>query len=150
MNLRLGRGMILGIVGHEAAKFTPETERQARVQIREFLVLDGATGVVSGACHLGGIDVWAIEEAKALGLTTREFPPISRSWEYGYKPRNMLIAQAADHVICIVVKQLPPGYTGMRFKLCYHCKTDSHVKSGGCWTAKYAATLGKSMQIVEI
>lgn len=142
--------MILGIVGHEAAKFTAETERQARVQIREFLVLDGVTGVVSGACHLGGIDVWAIEEAKALGLTTREFPPANRSWESGYKARNILIAECSDKVISIVVKVLPAGYTGMRFKLCYHCKTDSHVKSGGCWTAHYAARLGKPFEIIEI
>jgi len=142
--------MILGIVGHEAAKFTAETERQARVQIREFLVLDGVTGVVSGACHLGGIDVWAIEEAHKLGIPAGEFPPANRSWDTGYKPRNILIAQTADKVISIVVKVLPPGYTGMRFKLCYHCKTDSHVKSGGCWTAHYAKRLGKPFEIIEI
>lgn len=142
--------MILGIVGHEAAKFTPETERQARVQIREFLVLDGVTRVVSGACHLGGIDVWAIEEAKKFGIPTQEFPPANRSWESGYKIRNMSIAEASDKVISLVVKVLPEGYRGMRFKLCYHCKTDSHVKSGGCWTAHYAARLGKPFRIIEI
>lgn len=142
--------MILGIVGHEALKFTAETERQARVQIREFLILDGVTGVVSGACHLGGIDVWAIEEAKKLGIATQEFPPANRSWEYGYKPRNILIAEHADKVISLVVKVLPPGYVGMRFKICYHCKTTSHVKSGGCWTAHYAGRLGKPFEIVEI
>lgn len=142
--------MILGIVGHEGAKFTAETERQARVQIREFLLLDGITKVVSGACHLGGIDVWAIEEAKKFKIATQEFPPRSRSWEYGYKPRNILIAEASDKVISLVVKVLPPHYTGMRFKLCYHCKTDTHVKSGGCWTARYAGGLGKPFEIIEI
>lgn len=143
--------MILGIVGHEAAKFTAETEGLARAAIRAHLARDfSCTGVVSGACHLGGVDVWAIEEAKKLGLTTREFPPANRSWEQGYKARNILIAEVADKVISIVVKVLPPGYTGMRFKLCYHCKTDSHVKSGGCWTAHYAARLGKPFEIIEI
>lgn len=141
--------MILGIVGHEGAKFTSETERQARVIIREYFA-DDITRVVSGACHLGGIDAWAIEEAKNWGLPTQEFPPKDRHWDTGYKPRNMQIAQASDMVVCIVVKELPPGYVGMRFKLCYHCKTDSHIKSGGCWTAHYAAKLGKPFQIIEI
>jgi hypothetical protein len=142
--------MILGIVGHEAAKFTAETERQARVQIREFLVLDNVQRVVSGACHLGGIDVWAIEEAKKFGIPTQEFAPANRAWETGYKPRNILIAETSDKVISLVVKVLPAGYVGMRFKLCYHCKTDSHVKSGGCWTAHYAGGLGKPFEIIEI
>jgi len=31
----------------------------------------------------------------------------------------------------------------MRFPFCYHCKSNLHVKSGGCWTAKYAERLGK-------
>lgn len=143
--------MILGIVGHEAAKFTAETEAMARsIIVHEIRFMATVSKVVSGACHLGGIDVWAIEEAKKLGIATQEFPPTNRSWEYGYKPRNILIAEASDKVISLVVKVLPPSYVGMRFKLCYHCKTDSHVKSGGCWTAHYAARLGKPFEIVEI
>jgi hypothetical protein len=143
--------MILGIVGHEAAKFTAETEARARAIIRHELGFKASISkVVSGACHLGGIDVWAIEEAKKLGIPTLEFPPANRSWETGYKPRNMQIAQASDKVLSLVVKVLPPDYVGMRFKICYHCKTTSHVKSGGCWTAHYAARLGKPFEIVEI
>ena len=141
--------LILGIVGHEGAKFTAETQRQARVIIRESLCMN-VTRVVSGACHLGGIDVWAIEEAMQWGLPTQEFPPKDRHWDTGYKPRNIEIAQASDMVICIVVRTYPPDYAGMRFKLCYHCKTDSHIKSGGCWTARYAGKLGKPFEIIEI
>lgn len=139
--------MIWGIVGHEAAKFTPETEAEARAAIRR--LLSPGDKVCSGACHLGGVDVWAIEEAKALGLLTREYPPARRTWEH-YQARNIQIAKKADTVVCIVVRSLPAHYTGMRFRLCYHCKTDSHIKSGGCWTARYAAKLGKPFEIIEI
>lgn len=131
-------------MGHEAAKFTPETEAQARAVIRGILDHEGTDDiVVSGACHLGGIDIWAEEEAGRLGLRKQIFAPKSRAWATGFKPRNERIAEASDVVHCIVVAKLPASYTGMRFEYCYHCKTDAHVKSGGCWTAKYAERLGK-------
>jgi hypothetical protein len=134
--------MILGIVGSEEAKFTPETEEAARLLIRLHLKM-GVHRVVSGGCHLGGIDIWAVEEASRLGILVMEYLPRTKNWE-GYKARNMLIAENSDQVICITVKVLPPGYKVRGFeKYCYHCKTDQHVKSGGCWTTKYARKLGK-------
>lgn len=143
--------MRVGIVGSEAAKFTLETEQSARGQIRRLIA--GASLVVSGQCHLGGIDIWAIEEAKAAGIPTREYPPAKLSWEGGYKQRNLLIAHNSDMVACITVKELPPSYTGMRFTQgCYHCGTSArhHIKSGGCWTMKQAARAGKRTELVVI
>lgn len=140
----------LGIVGSEAAKFTSETERKARWVIRWLLKSGRYHTVVSGACHLGGIDVWAIEEADKFGVPTVEFPPATRSWSTGYKLRNQEIAQKSDHVVCITVKELPKTYTGMRFEYCYHCNTNAHVKSGGCWTVKYAKSIGKTGEIIVI
>jgi hypothetical protein len=131
----------IGIVGSEAAKFTPETEATARRMIRESL--HPGDVVVSGACHLGGIDTWAIEEAKKLGLETKEYPPATREWTNGYRLRNIQIAEDSDWVLCFTVRCLPESYDGMRFRLCYHCGTNAHVKSGGCWTVKYAKTIGK-------
>lgn len=59
--------------------------------------------------------------------------------------------QRSGVVVCIVVTQFPEGYKGMRFPYCYHCKTNSHIKSGGCWTVKYAKEkLGKRGYIIEI
>lgn len=142
--------MRLGIVGSEAAKFTPETEQQARALIRHLIQSQSATCVVSGACHLGGIDAWSIEEARTLGCEIVEFPPATRQWSTGYRPRNLRIAEFADKVACITVKELPEGYTGMRFKLCYHCGTDAHVKSGGCWTVKQAIKMGKRGKVFVI
>lgn len=133
--------MRIGIVGSEAAKFTLATEAEARALIRANL--NPGDIVVSGQCHLGGIDIWAIEEAKKLGLDFKEYPPKTRKWDGGYKQRNMQIAANSDRVICITVKELPAGYTGMRFDYCYHCHTKDHVKSGGCWTVNYAKQIGK-------
>lgn len=140
--------MRIGIVGSEAAKFTAKTERIARKHIRS-LIAD-ADLVVSGKCHLGGIDIWAIEEAIALGKATHEYPALTRQWSTGYKPRNMKIAEGSDVVYCITVLRLPEGYDGMTFPLCYHCGTDAHVKSGGCWTVKQARKMGKHGAILCI
>ena len=133
--------MKVGIVGAEAAKFTTDGEAQARELIR--LLLDPGDICVSGGCHLGGVDIWAEEEARALGLEVIVYPPATLSWESGYKPRNIQIAEACETLCCIVVDAYPPHYTGMRFNLCYHCKRRDHIKSGGCWTGKYANRLGK-------
>lgn len=124
----------IGIVGHEAAKFDAEHEEAARFIIRHILREPGCT-LVSGHCPLGGIDIWAEEEADALGREKLIFPPRTNNWEDGFKPRNLQIAHRSDIVHCIVVSELPPSYTGRRFSYCYHCKSSDHIKSGGCWTA---------------
>jgi len=135
----------VGIVGHEGAKFEKSAELMARLIIRE-LLHDTDAVLVSGHCHLGGIDIWAEEEARKLGREMEIFPPKTLHWDTGFKPRNIEIASLADIVHCIVVRELPPNFTGMRHQLCYHCNTKDHVKSGGCWTAKYAERLGKPAQ----
>jgi hypothetical protein len=140
----------VGIVGHEAAKFTAATEARARALIRRIFARTGAGRVVSGACPLGGIDVWAIEEGRAAGLAVEEFPPRVNNWPEGFKPRNIQIAEASTVVYSIVVAELPETYTGRRFGLCYHCGTDTHVKSGGCWTVKYALQIGRRGYVIVI
>lgn len=130
----------IGIVGSEGKKFTADTERKARDLIRS--LIKGAAMVVSGECHLGGIDIWAREEAHNMGIPFTPCPPRFLGWD-AYKERNIKIAELSSRVICITVRHLPGDYDGMRFKYCYHCHTDGHVKSGGCWTTKYARGLGK-------
>lgn len=142
--------MIIGIVGSEAAKFTSDTEEKARKVIRD--LIKNADKVVSGGCHLGGIDIWAIEEAKAMNKETQEFLPVRFRWEGGYRERNLKIAMYSETVACITVETLPASYTGMRFNGCYHCsKTEiKHIKSGGCWTLKQARKLKKATILVVI
>jgi len=145
--------MNIGIVGHEAAKFTPDTEKAAKTIIshivRDAIVASATSGnvhdpvIVSGGCHLGGVDIWAEEYADHHGLTKIIHKPKTLSWSTGFMPRNIKIAEDSDIVHVIVVKSLPEGFRGMRFDECYHCHTKTHVKSGGCWTAKKAQRLGK-------
>lgn len=134
--------MTLGIVGCEAAKFDAIGEANAKGLIRELISKYKATCISSGACHLGGVDKWAEEIAKELGIETKIFLPASHSWP-DYKARNIQIAKASTIVVCISVDKLPPSYKGMTFPRCYHCNVDSHIKSGGCWTTKYARSLNK-------
>lgn len=141
--------MNLGIVGSERAKFTQETEDKAKRLIGKLFIHYGPTVVVSGNCHLGGIDRWAIDMAHAWGYDIQEHSPAHLNWTC-YKARNMEIARYSDVVICITVKKFPPNYKGMRFPYCYHCKTDEHIKSGGCWTVKYAKSIGKEGRIIVV
>ena len=136
--------MIIGIVGSEAAKFTPDTEATARQIIRDLLSPPDAV-LCSGHCHLGGIDIYAEEEADRLGRQKLIYPPTVLNWAQGYKPRNIQIARASDIVYCLTLRELPPSYNGMRFEGCYHCgdARPPHVKSGGCWTVWQAMKLGK-------
>jgi hypothetical protein len=137
---------IIGIVGSEDAKFTPYGETRARELITALLLPVG-TILTSGHCHLGGIDIYAEEIAELLGREKIIFPPKNLAWSTGYKPRNIKIARACTELHNITVDQLPDLFAGMRFKLCYHCGTDTHVKSGGCWTAKQVRLLGKPATI---
>jgi hypothetical protein len=139
-----------GIVGSEQAKFTSITEAKARQEIK--CLLGPNDSVISGECHLGGIDIYAKEIALELGLEYIGYPPMKLQWEGGYKQRNIQIAQNSDIVVCITVRRLPSSYKGMKFNQCYHCPADSeeHIKSGGCWTMKVAKSLRKDTRLIVI
>lgn len=142
--------MKIGIVGSEGAKFTPITEHRAKKIIRSLLDKPEVTAVVSGGCHLGGIDIWAAEIGRELGKEVIEHLPKNLQWSTGYAPRNLKIARDSDEIYCITVAVLPDTYTGMVFAYCYHCATDNHIKSGGCWTVKKAVEMGKPGKIIVI
>ncbi len=143
--------MVIGIVGHAADKFTAVSEERAREALRSIIERHNRPKVVSGQCHLGGIDIWAIEEAERMGCDTQEFPPKEHNWTFGYQPRNLQIVKASDKVYSLVVDNYPPGFAGRKWAdYCYHCERRDHIKSGGCWTAKQAVRRGKLGQIVII
>jgi hypothetical protein len=150
--------MNIGIVGSEAIKFTKLGEERAKEAIKHI-----ATGwmspptIVSGECHLGGIDIWAKEYALANGLDYVGYPPRDLTWSGGFKPRNLQIAHNSSMIFCITVDKLPDEYTGMRFPGgCYHCiKSNAgfkepHAKSGGCWTVLQGIKKGKEGKWVII
>lgn len=145
---------ILGIVGSEAAKFTVTTETKARQVIRDLLGHYHPSMVTSGECHLGGVDIFAKEEARQAGFPFHGFPPATLAWNGGYKERNMQIAKVSTHVVCITLRVLPPHYKAKSFDKigCCHCGSNApiHAKSGGCWTLKYALKIGKTGELIVI
>lgn len=147
--------MIIGIVGADDRKFSDTQEAWARRRILEVIKRDKPTHVVSGRCPKGGVDIWAIEEAKRVGLITAEFPAEKNVWEW-YKKRNIQIAEACDKVVCIAVRRAPfmKSLPARTYK-CVHCLKSGmpytqHVQSGGCWTMHYARRLGKAWQLILI
>lgn len=136
--------MKIGIVGNAADKFTETTRQAARQRIMSLIGRPDVDTIVSGHCHLGGVDIWAEELAFVFGGKHPEiYPPKKLAWEGGYKQRNILIAEASAEVHVIVVSEYPPNFHGRRFTDCYHCHTSDHVKSGACWTAIRAMREGK-------
>lgn len=147
--------MNLGIVGAEKAKFTSLGEQRAKQIVVDLLRAHMPSYVVSGHCHLGGIDIWAEEIAAELAIKKLIFAPANHNWSTGYGPRNRKIAQNSDWVTCIAVDKLPEGFQGMKFDHCYHCRkhgwdSTNHVKSGGCWTMHFARHLKKHGELIIV
>lgn len=136
----------VAIIGHEAAKFSDAAKLSAHVLIARILAGTPEPHLISGGCHLGGIDIWAEEAADRSGTPKTIFKPHARRWDppgqIGYKQRNLQIAEACHEIHVIVVDDFPEGYKGRRWKYCYHCKREGHVKSGACWTANEAIAEG--------
>jgi hypothetical protein len=158
----------LGLVGAEAAKFTKQTKIRACELIegllRAAVLLDPQAEVVSGGCHLGGVDIWSEEIARDLRWPEHRiirFAPAGQSWAF-YRARNIKIAKRCTKACCVTVKTLPPDFRavgpdgrllpgpgGWEF-YCYHCQSREHIKSGGCWTVKYAKGLGKPGDVLVV
>ena len=137
----------IGIVGHGSDKFTERGKSLALLLIKQIFADSSFTEniLVSGHSPVGGIDIWAEEIANELNITTDIKRPKQNRWdaEYGYKARNIDIAETSNEVHVIVVDDYPLNYKGMLFNECYHCHSNKHVKSGGCWTGRYAEKIGK-------
>lgn len=140
----------IGIIGHGANKFTKSAEEKAKLFIKTIFTYPNYKGkltLVSGHSPVGGIDIWAEEIANELGIPTDIKTPKQHIWnsEYGYRQRNLDIAKSSDVIAIILVNKLPPNYKGMTFSKCYHCNSNTHIKSGACWTGKQALKLGKKV-----
>lgn len=125
--------MKIGIGGGRESKWKPEQKRIARIIIRNLLCGThrlstpqikssfgyGKTILVSGHCHLGGVDIWAEEIAKELGIEVEKHPAPAKSWNdklivleqtafdsiygyqdekklKGYRTRNIDMAKSCD------------------------------------------------------
>ena len=135
--------MNLGIVGSEADRFSPAMEEEARIIIARSILDYCPDSVISGGCHLGGVDIWAAEIGRALGCPVVEHFPTVLKWGAagGFRDRNLRIAKHSDLVIVVAPSGYISTYNGKRFNGCRHCATarPAHVRSGGCWTAMRCA-----------
>jgi hypothetical protein len=131
--------MKLGIVGHASEKFDTTTKKIAESIIQESISMYNPDMIISGHSPMGGVDIWAEEQAALAFIPTEIYAPTNNCWGGvgGFKERNLKIASNSDIVLVIVVSKYPQNYKGMIFKDCYHCKgrNKPHIKSGGCWTA---------------
>jgi len=149
--------MKVGIVGPEERKWTYASAEKAIIKIRNICIAeylnDPFITIVSGHCPKGGVDIWAEEMARKLGIVTAIYPPVCTKpsthnnklyhwWNYHFKPRNMQIAEASDILYCLVPFN-PKAF-------CKHHKTYGHPSNGGCWTLLYAKNLGKTAHLVVI
>lgn len=134
--------MRIGLVGNGSDKFTKLGRARAEQLITD--ILEDADVMVSGHSPVGGIDIWAEELATLMGIKLDLKIPEIQQWNppggYGYKARNLDIANDSDIVHVILADVYPEEYAGRRFDGCYHCDmATDHVKSGGCWTGHKAA-----------
>lgn len=77
--------------------------------------------VVSGGAR--GADTLAAKIAKSHGIKVDEKLPAVDNWQYGYKPRNILIARGCDRLVRIAAR------AGKTY--------------GSGWTRDYAQSIGK-------
>lgn len=143
--------MKIGIIGHGTDKFTFISKTKAIELIQDIFYNYSPDFediiLVSGHSPVGGVDIWAEEMANSLNIPLDLKIPKQNKWdaEYGYKQRNLDIARDSDELHVILVRNYPSTYKGVKYDYCYHCKTNDHIKSGACWTAKQAKKLGKKV-----
>jgi len=214
--------MKIAIVGAEENKWTEKQKEKAKDFIRTLLCeasqIEGAFNnkeviLVSGHSPKGGVDVWAENIAKELGIKTEIYAPEVNQWNdkwvsreeltipvwhlsrphkcpkcgyvsdvtnvcrkcnelmwvklYGYRSRNIQIAEACDVLYdiepahsCRYCKgtgidpksydeHIFTGFCHVIAKNCKFCKGDG-AYSGGTWTLKYTRKLGKEVHKVII
>lgn len=115
--------MKLAIVGNRAADGSTAREL-VRFALEEFK----PSLVISGGAE--GADTIAVEEADARDIATQVYRPRTQAWRDGYMPRNKLIAEACDVLVCITS---PLSRT-----------------RGAQWTAGYARRIGRPVFEVSV
>lgn len=116
--------MKIGIVGSSRAKHNNVIPTIMKI----ILTYPSDTEFVSGGAK--GIDEAVEEACYILSRQITVFKPKEQSWTGGFKERNLKIAKYCDKVISIAMP-----YHG---KICFHCNSKTHDKTGGCYTMKHA------------
>jgi hypothetical protein len=90
----------IAIVGSDGRFWQESQIPTVRHIIKKLLTLRHNAILVSGACPLGGVDLWAEQEADLLKLKKEIYPPEKPEKFYFFK-RNKQIAEACDELYCI-------------------------------------------------
>ena len=132
--------MKIAIVG-TSVKLTESEKNDIRASLIFVLSYYPAESIIiSGGAT--GVDKLAIDVAKEVGFTTKDYLPEKNEWKY-YKKRNLEIAQDCDELFCFSVD--------VRSRQCYHHETpQNHEKTAGCWTANVTHRLKKPTQLIVI
>lgn len=99
------------------------------------------TDIITG--DASGVDEMVRNMSIMLPGTLTVYKALDKTWdgEWGFKKRNMAIAKQCDELICFTTKTIT--------RKCYHCNLD-HQRTGGCWTMKYAKSLGKRTRLYVV
>ena len=134
--------MKVAFVGADGTKWDQRTETIVRLKMRNIMryymsAYPNNFIPISGHSPKGGVDIWAEEIAKELGLEMKIFAPEVFAWEdeekVGYKKRNIMIAEE-----CYILFVFSPSING------------KVVWNGGLWPANYAENLGKNVHKIVI
>ena len=108
-----------------------EEEKERAMQTIEFILQNYEDNIEIITGDAQGIDSIVLMLSPEYNVTMVK--AIEHHWEgkYGFKNRNIKIAQTADKVYSIATKKI-------KDKRCYHCDEQNHDRTGGCWTKRYA------------
>jgi hypothetical protein len=83
--------------------------------------------IISGQCHLGGVDEYVEEEASFRGIPFDANPAKRRTWKGkgGFKERNERMALKCTHLVAIM--------------------SERSTTYGSGWTADFAESIGKKV-----
>jgi hypothetical protein len=112
---------VLAIVGTRYFQYS-RSLLYAKLIIRQEVTSGEWESIVTG--DAAGIDQLTDQICAETGVPCKSYIPESRQWEpRGYKARNMLVAEAADAMLCI--------------------RDPNSLTYGSGWTANYFNSLGK-------
>lgn len=120
---------VLAVVGSEHWPADSDSEERVKEVIRAVVAIRRPDKVISGGA--AGVDTWAIQVAKELGIDYEEFRPKNRRWAPdGFKARNIVIARTCTRLLAV--------------------RSRLSTRYGSGWTADYAERLGKPVRRVII
>lgn len=111
---------VFAIVGSE--HWPDGSEPRVKAMIRAAIEAYPPDMIISGGA--AGVDTWAVEVARGMGVPCQEFPPNNRRWAPdGFKARNIVMARTCTRMLAI--------------------RSLTSTRYGSGWTADYAEKIGK-------